>query len=151
MRFLSREFSSVADHLKCNSLRPLRFNGVFASTLPGPWPLQRQNSAVCGLYVSEEVENVVGTALLVDGHPGIAVKSRHELQHLRHSEHRHRRNYYRSTASLCLRIAESDFHSPQVILRVFLLAVTSCQEEHEGARSTGQNNGSDPALRHNSS
>ena len=51
----------------------------------------------------------------------IFYSSDHELQHHRHSDYRTRRHYYRSTAALCLRIAETEFRSPQVILRVFLL------------------------------
>ncbi len=51
----------------------------------------------------------------------IFYSSEHELQHHQHSDYRTRRHYYRSTAALCLRIAETEFRSPQVILRVFLL------------------------------
>jgi 2-isopropylmalate synthase len=51
----------------------------------------------------------------------IFYSSDHELQHHQHSDYRTRRHYYRSTAALCLRIAETEFRSPQVILRVFLL------------------------------
>jgi 2-isopropylmalate synthase len=51
----------------------------------------------------------------------IFYSSDHELQHHQHSDYRTRRHYYRSTAALCLRIAETEFRSPQVTLRVFLL------------------------------
>ena len=51
----------------------------------------------------------------------IFYSSDYELQHHQHSDYRTRRHYYRSTAALCLRIAETEFRSPQVTLRVFLL------------------------------
>jgi 2-isopropylmalate synthase len=61
-----------------------------------------------------------GTFSLTFGLP-IFYSSCHEPQHHQHSDYRTRRHYYRSTAALCLRIAETEFRSPQVILRVFLL------------------------------
>ncbi len=51
----------------------------------------------------------------------IFYSSEDELQHYQHSDYRTRRHYYRSTAALCLRIAETEFRSPQDTLRVFLL------------------------------
>jgi 2-isopropylmalate synthase len=51
----------------------------------------------------------------------IFYSSGHELQHYQHSDYRTRRPYDRSTAALCLRIAETEFRSPQDTLRVFLL------------------------------
>lgn len=51
----------------------------------------------------------------------IFYSSDHELQHFQHSDYRIRWHYHCSTAALCLRIAETEFRSPQETLRVFLL------------------------------
>lgn len=64
-------------------------------------------------------------AFLVDARAGIAVQSENDFEQSWYSEHRNRRFYSRSIASLYLRIAESDFHSPQDILGAFLLGPES--------------------------